>query len=175
MTFLAIFIGCTGAYLLIWAFNLRRLATAQRPRFSETIWFQWGIPAIGFLFLLTGFGWTMLRSLPWGILGLGVVLCLGALLIFHDRYTATIEILFDDYRRLQQENPGATDFDLFYSIVKSRKPFWTEDRVIEMCVGKDIKQLVLLLLLVEYQVHPLDDMALYERLKREVEKWGPKG
>jgi hypothetical protein len=31
-----------------------------------------------------------------------------------------------------------------------------------MCVGKDIKQLVLLLLLVEYQIHPLDDMALPE-------------
>ena len=96
-------------------------------------------------------------------------------MIVHDRYTATIKILYADHLRLKRENPGAPDFDLLYSIVKSRKPFWTEDRVIEMCVGKDIKQLVLLLLLVEYQIHPLDDMALYERLKREVDKWGPRG
>ena len=175
MTFLAIWIGVGGAYLLIWAFNIRRLATAQRPRFSETVWFQWGIPAIGLLLLLIGFGWTILRSLPIGILGLGAVLGLGVLLIFHDRYTATIKILYADHQRLKRENPGATDFDLLYSIVKSRKPFWTEDRVIEMCVGKDIKQLVLLLLLVEYQIHPLNDMALYERLKREVDRWEPRG
>lgn len=174
MTFLAIFIGSAGAYLLLWRFNIQRLATAERPRFSGTAWFRWGTPAIGFIFLLLGFGWTMCRSFTLGILSLGVVLSLGVLLIFYDRYRATIKILFEDYSRLKRENPGATDFDLLYSIVKSRKPYWTEDRVIEMCVGKDIKQLVLLLLLVEYQVHPLDDMALYERLKREVEKWGPK-
>jgi len=175
MTFLAFWTGVGGAYLLIWAFNIRRAATAQRPRFSSTIWFQWGIPAIGFSFLLIGFGWAMNRNLLWGTFGLALVLGLGVLVVFHDQYTATIKILFDDFLRLKRENSEATDFDLLYSIVKSRKPFWTEDRVIEMCVGKDIKQLVLLLLLVEYQIHPLDDMALYERLKREVEKLAPKG
>jgi len=174
MTFLAICIGSAGAFLLIWVFNLRRLATAQRPRFSGKVWFQWGIPAIGLLFLLLGFGWGVSRSLRWGSLGLGLVVALGVLVIFHDQYTATIKILFDDFLRLKRENPGATDFDLLYSIVKSRKPFWTEDRVIEMCVGKDIKQLVLLMLLVEYQIHPLDDMGLYERLKREVEREAPR-
>jgi len=117
----------------------------------------------------------MNRNLLWGTLGLALVLGLGVLVVFHDQYTATIKILFDDFLRLKRENSEATDFDLLYSIVKSRKPFWTEDRVIEMCVGKDIKQLVLLLLLVEYQIHPLDDMALYERLKREVGKLAPKG
>ena len=110
MTFLAIWIGVGGAYLLIWAFNIRRLATAQRPRFSETVWFRWGIPAIGLLLLLIGFGWTILRSLPIGILGLGAVLGLGVLLIFHDRYTATIKILYADHQRLKRENPGATGF-----------------------------------------------------------------
>ena len=80
MTFLAIFIGCTGAYLLIWGFNIRRQSTAQRPRFSERIWFQWGIPAMGLLMLLIGFGWTILRNLPFGILGLGAVLGLGSAL-----------------------------------------------------------------------------------------------
>jgi hypothetical protein len=117
----------------------------------------------------------MSRSLLWGTLGLALVLGLGTLLILHDQYTATIKILFDDYLKLKQENPGVSDYDLHYSIVKSRKPFWTEDRVVEMCVGKDIKQLVLLLLVVEYQIHPLNDMALYERLKREVDKLGPRG
>jgi len=174
MTLLAIFVGSAGAYLLVWAFNIRRAATAQRPRFSSTIGFQWGTPTLGLFFLLIGFGWAMSRSFLWGTLGLVLVLGLGALLIFHDQYTATIKILFDDFLRLKRENSEAADFDLLYSIVKSRKPFWTEDRVVEMCVGKDIKQLVLLLLLVEYQIHPINDMALYERLKQKVEKSAPK-
>lgn len=175
MTFLAIFVGSVGAYLLVWAFNIRRVATAQRPRFSSTIGFQWGTPTLGLFFLLVGFGWAMNRSLLWGTLGLALVLSLGALVILHDQYTATIKILFDDYLKLKRENPGVSDYDLHYSIVKSRKPLWTEDRVVEMCVGKDIKQLVLVLLVVEYQIHPLNDMALYERLKREVDKLGPTG
>ena len=143
ITFLAIFVGSAGAYLLIWAFNIRRVATALRPRFSSTIGFQWGVPTLGLFFLLIGFGWAISRSLLWGTLGLTLVLGLGALVIFHDQYTATIKILFDDFLKLKRENPEASDYDLHYSIVKSRKPFWTEDRVVEMCVGKDIKQLVL--------------------------------
>jgi len=174
MIVLAICTGVAGAYLLVWAFNIRRIATAQRPRFSKTIWFQRGIPSVGFLLLLAGFGWAMSRSLLWGVPSLALVLALGALLIFYDQYTATIKILFNDFLRLKRENPDSTEFDLLYSIVKSRKPTWTEDRVVEMCVGKDIKQLVLLLLIVEYQIHPLEDMALYERLKREVDKTAPK-
>lgn len=175
MTFLSIFVGSAGAYLLVWAFNIRRAANAQRPRISSTMGFRWGIPTLGFSFLLIGFGSALSKSLFWGTLGLTLVLGLGALVIFHDQYSATINILFDDFLRLKRENSEASDFDLLYSIVKSRKPFWTEDRVVEMCVGKDIKQLVLLLLLVEYQIHPLNDMALYERLKRKVEESAPKG
>jgi hypothetical protein len=174
MIFIAILIGFIGAYVLIWVFNVYRLATAQRPGFFRTKWFQWVVPLSGLIFLVIGFGWALARSLFWGTLSFALMLGLAILLIRYDRFSASIKILYADYLRLKRETPGATDFELLFSIVKSRKPGWTEDRVIEMCVGKDIKQLVLLLLLVDKQIHPLNDMQLYERLKRQVEKLAPK-
>jgi len=44
----------------------------------------------------------------------------------------------------------------------------------EFCAGKDIKQLVLLLLITEYEIHPLNDMRLYEALKSKVEILAPR-
>jgi hypothetical protein len=44
----------------------------------------------------------------------------------------------------------------------------------EFCAGKDIKQLVLLLLITEYEIHPLNDMRLYETLKGRVEILAPR-
>ena len=45
--------------------------------------------------------------------------------------------------------------------------------MMEICAGKDIKQLVLLLLVIEYEIHPLNDMLLYERLKAKVAELHP--
>ncbi|MGH9425536.1 MAG: hypothetical protein ACRD2L_04415, partial [Terriglobia bacterium] len=89
-------------------------------------------------------------------------------------YSAMARILFDDYLALKKENPGSNDFDLFYSIVKSHRPRWNEDRIMEFCAGKDVKQLVLLLLITEYEIHPLNDMRLYEALKGKVEILAPR-
>jgi hypothetical protein len=58
--------------------------------------------------------------------------------------------------------------------VKSRRPRWNEDRIMEFCAGKDIKQLVLLMLITEYEIHPLNDMRLYETLKTKVEVLAPR-
>lgn len=94
---------------------------------------------------------------------------LAVLLLKHNPYSTMIRILYDGHISLKKENPQASEFDLLYSLVKSRWPKWSEDRIMEMCVGKDIKQLVLLLLVVEFEVHPLQDMELYQCMKRRVE------
>ena len=169
MTLLAILSGVLGGFLVVWPLSIRRLSMAQRPRFSKSILFRWGIPGLGFLLLVVGFGTALRQSPGWGIAALLMTSILGILLFRHDTYSATARILFDDYLSLKKGNPGSRDFELFYSIVKSRRPRWTEDRILEFCVGKDIKQLVLLLLITEYEIHPLNDMRLYENLKTKVE------
>jgi hypothetical protein len=146
---------------------------AQRPAFSRAPWFSLGVPLLGLLVFFLGFGLAIHRSWLWGGVSVAITLALGALLLRHDQYSAGARILFDDYLRLKKENPTSSDFDLLYSIVKVRRPHWKEDRVMELCAGKDIRQLVLLLLVIEYDVHPLNDMRLYERLKATVESMAP--
>jgi hypothetical protein len=147
---------------------------AQRPLFSRAAWFACGVPSLGIVLFVAGFG-VALRQHPASALStLAVMLMLGFLLFRHDPHSAMARILFDDYLALRKENPGSNDFDLFYSIVKSRRPRWNEDRIMEFCAGKDIKQLVLLLLITEYEIHPLNDMRLYEALKGKVEVLAPR-
>jgi hypothetical protein len=173
MTLLAILCGALGGFLVAWPLSIRRLSMAQRPRFSRGPWFRWGVLGLGALLFLLGFGAAVSRSLGWGAIAAGVTLALGFVLFRHDSYAAMARILFDDYRDLRRENPQASDFDLFYSIVKCRRPRWSEDRIMEFCAGKEIQQLVLLLIISEYEIHPLNDMQLYERLKKKVEVLTP--
>ena len=173
MIFFGTCIGVTGIFLLVWTVSVRRMPLAQRPAFSATQLFRLGAPFFGLLLILGGFGLAFQRSLVWGSVSLTGSLILSGILLGHDQYAAMVKILYDDYLTLKRENPQATEFDLLYSIVKSRNPHWLEDRIMEVCVGKDIKQLILLLLVIEYQIHPLNDMRLYERLKKKVEELLP--
>jgi len=174
MTSLAILSGVLGGFLVVWPMSIRRLSVAQRPRFSRSVSFSLGVPTLGVVLGIAGFGVALRQNPGWGIFTLAAMLVLGVLLLRHDPYSATARILFDDYLTLKKENSGSTDFDVFYSIVKSRRPRWNEDRIMEFCVGKDLKQLVLLLLITEYEIHPLDDMQLYETLKKRVEELAPR-
>ncbi len=173
LSILGILTGILGDFLCVWSLSLYRLSTAQRPRILHSAWFRWGIPALGVLLAISGFFLVLRQSLWLG--GLTVIACLSlsALLLRYDQYSAMTRILCDDYFRLKKENPKATEYDLLYSIVKSRKTQWSEDRIVEVCAGKDIRQLILLLLVLEFEVHPLRDMQLYERLKRRVESLNP--
>ena len=162
-----------GILIWVWTITLSRLPVAQRPRFSWSLWFRIGLPLLGGALTAVGSILAM-RQNPWeGGVGIAVALSLAWLLLRHDRPSAMIRLLFEDYFTLKKENPQAVELDLFYSLVKFRRPQWTEDRILEICVGKDIKQLVLLLLIIEFNIHPLNDMRLYERLKQRVERLYP--
>jgi len=168
-----ILLAVAGCFLMIWIISLRRLSAAQRPRFSRRPIFVWGIPALGAFLAVAGFTLAVQRSLLWAGLSLVLTLALGWLILEHDQYSAMMRILYDDYLTLRKQNPGSSEFDLLFSIVKSRYPRWSEDRKMEICVGKDIKQLVLLLVVIEYEIHPLNDMPLYERLKIKADDLAP--
>lgn len=170
MTFLGILAGLLGAFLLVWALSMRRLPRAQQPAFSRRRWFQAGLPALGLLLFLGGHAYALRTG--WIVPGVSLLfaLVLSGLVLKHDQYSAMAQILFDDYLTLRRESSAASEFELMYSIVKSRRPLWNEDRITEFSSGKDIKELVLLLLLMEYEIHPLNDMKLYEALKAKVER-----
>ncbi|MEW5975906.1 MAG: hypothetical protein AB1898_08890 [Acidobacteriota bacterium] len=174
MMILWILAGTLGAFVLVWRHTLGRMSVAQQPKFSRSVGFRAGIPLLGGALFLAGFGLAVRQSPLWGGLCLAAVLLLAGLVLKHDQYAAMIRILYDDYFGLKRQMPEAKDFDLLFSIVKSRYPRWSEDRMMEVCVGKDIRQLVLLLILLEHEIHPLDDMPLYENLKDKVESLYPR-
>ena len=175
MTFWEILLGFAGCFLMVWSISLRRLSAAQQPRFSRKPTFLWGVPALGGSLAVVGFTLAFQRSMLWAGPSVVLSLVLGWLILEYDQYSAMMRILYDDYITLKKQNPGSSEFELLFSIVKSRYPRWSEDRKMEICVGKDIKQFVLLLVVIEYEIHPLNDMPLYERLKTKAEALAPQG
>lgn len=173
MVVLTILLAIFGCFVIVWSVSLRRLSVAQRPRFSRRAIFIWGVPASGAALALVGFTLAIQHSLFWAMLSFALSLVLGWLILHNDQYSAMMKILYDDYLTLKRQNPGSSEFDLLFSIVKSRYPRWSEDRKMEICAGKDIKQLVLLLVVIEHEIHPLNDMPLYERLKAKAEALAP--
>lgn len=165
--------GIAGALVCVWLFSLRRLSVAQRPRFARTVRFQRGFLLAGTILAVSGFLLALRQNLFAGGLLLTGCLVLCALLLRYDQHAAMVRIIYDDYLSLKKDHAGATEYDLLYSIVKSRQPRWSEDRILEICAGKDIRQLILLLLVLEFEIHPLQDMRLYERMKSQVEALDP--
>ena len=174
MIFLEILLALAGSFLLVWYVSLGRLSSAQRPRFSLKAIFVQGIPVLGGLLAVVGFASASQHSILWTGVILAVTLLLGWLVLKHDQYSAMMRILYADYLTLKRQKAGASEFDLLFSIVKSHYPRWSPDRQMEICVGKDIKQLVLLLVVLEYEIHPLNDMPLYEGLKIKAETLAPR-
>ena len=105
VTLLGILCGMLGAFLVAWPLSIHRMSAAQQPGFSRAAWFAWGVPPLGYLLFLGGFGAATQRSWLWGGLTLLVTLVLGGLLFRHDQYSAMVRILFDDYLSLKKENP----------------------------------------------------------------------
>src|SRR4030095_9669790 len=88
MTLLAILSGMLGGFLIAWPLSIRRLSMAQRPLFSRAVWFAWGVPGLGFVLFVAGFGVALHEQPSLGISALAVMLTLGFLLFRHDPYSA---------------------------------------------------------------------------------------
>src|SRR6185436_152743 len=88
MTPLAILSGVLGGFLVAWPLSIRRLSVAQRPQFSKTVWFVWGVPGLGIVLFLAGFGLALRQTSGWGTMALAATLTLGVLLFRHDPYSA---------------------------------------------------------------------------------------
>jgi hypothetical protein len=129
--------------------------------------------ASGTVLAIVGFALAWQQGPWWGSISAALALVLMGLVAKHDPYSAQARIFFRNYLQLQHENPHASDFDCLYSIVKGRFPQWSEERMLELCAGKNIRQLSLILLLLENEIHPLEDMALYAWIKARIEKTIP--
>ncbi len=77
MTPLAILSGVLGGFLIAWPLSIRRLSVAQRPLFSRGAWFAWGVPSVGMVLFVAGFGMVLREHPVSGIAALVVDLDVG--------------------------------------------------------------------------------------------------
>ncbi len=90
------------------------------------------------------------------------------LFIKFDRYSAEMRIIHDRYRRIRSANPGVEEIEVLFRTAQWRYPQWPEERILEFVAGKDIRNLILLMLLDENGIDPISDWELYRSMKTRV-------
>jgi hypothetical protein len=153
-----------GLFLFLWYRTVAGLAQKRRPQFAARAVFKWGVPALSAavfaagLLLLAGAGMTAFFA------ALVLSLAAGTALIRFDRYSAAMKIILSRYRAIR-EQPGMSDGEALFLTARWRYPEWSDDRLVELIAGKDIENVILLIVIQENEVHPISDWALYRSLR----------
>ena len=164
-TVLGIVTAAGGTFLFLWYRTLVSLPVQKQPSFIHSTPFKWGIPAISAALFFAGFYllWTISLRLAGGVLGVAVLLAF--LLLKFDRYSAEMHIVYDQYLKVRTANPGMVEMAVLLHTAELRYPQWSHDRLVELVAGKDIENLILLMLINENKINPISDWELYRSLK----------
>jgi hypothetical protein len=154
-----------GAFLFLWYRTVVSLPVKRQPYFVQNPAFKWGGPAASLAVFLAGLTLTAAASLPAAAIAAAACLLAGFAVIRFDRYSASMRILFSRYNDLRLQNPDLETAEVLFHLARRRYPQWSHDRLVELVAGKDIENLILLMILNENQVNPLMDWELYRSLK----------
>ncbi len=159
-----------GLFLFLWYRTLAGLPAKQQPQFVRPYVFKWGVPAVSLLVFLAGV--VMLRevSLAQAAVALVAAAIAASLVIRFDRYTANMRLIRDRYRRIHKADPSMEEAEVLFHTAAWRYPKWTHDRLVELVAGKNLEELVLLMIINDYDINPLSDWELYRSLKSKCSK-----
>ncbi len=157
-----------GAFLFLWYRTVVCLPLKRQPFFVRTILFQRCAPALSLA--VFGAGLTLIGSENLPAAGTTAALCLlaGYLILRFDRYSATMRIICSRYTELRERNPELEQMELLFHLARWRYPQWSHDRLVELVAGKDFENLLLLMIVQENEVNPLQDWELFRQLKSKV-------
>ena len=157
-------------FLFLWYRTLVSLPDAARPGFAHRSAFKWGAPGFGLLLFLLGC-WLLVRvRISLSLAALGAAALAAFILIYFDRYTAQMRIIYDRYRSIRASDPSLDETTALYRTVRWRYPDWQHDRLVEMVGGKDIESLILFMIVQENRIHPIRDWELYRKLKKKASR-----
>jgi hypothetical protein len=154
-----------GLFLFLWYRTVAGLPVKQRPQFSRPLVFKWGVPAVSIsvfaagIYLLAEVGWSQ------AAIAAGAAALVTFLIIRFDRYSATMRLIHDHYRKVRRANPDMEEIEALFQTAAWRYPKWSHDRLLELVAGKTIEELVLVVVLNEYEINPISDWELYRTLK----------
>jgi hypothetical protein len=154
-----------GLFLFLWYRTVVSLPVGRQPRFIHSGTFKWGIPAASLVVFSAGLFLLGAISLWMAAAALGIGSLVFFLWLKFDRYTAEMRLIHDHYRRLRDANPGMEELEVLFLTAQWRHPDWAHDRILELVAGRDIENLMLLMLLSENKIDPLSDWELYRSLK----------
>jgi hypothetical protein len=159
-----------GLFLLLWYRTLAGLPVRLQPSVVRTAGFKWGVPAAGLVVFASGL--FLLASVRvWAAAAaIGVSSLLGFILLKFDRYSANMRVIHDHYVRVREANPGISEMEVLFLTARWRYPAWSHDRVLELVAGKDIENLILLIVVNENKINPISDWELYRSLKAKAER-----
>jgi hypothetical protein len=165
LTALGVLTAAAGLFLFLWYRTVVSLPVKIRPGFVHPAPFKWGFPFLAVLVFLGGLYLTALT----GIVGAIAVLAASALLTFLvlrlDRYTAQMRVIVSQYRDLREANPSMEEMEVLFRVAQWRYPTWGHDRLVELVAGKNIRELVLLIMVQDDGISPLQDWELYRSLR----------
>ena len=155
-----------GLLLFLWYRTLAGFPGGRQPQFIHSPVFKWGFPVLSVAVFLAGVYLVGLTG-PWRAVLLVLVCALlaGAVIRF-DRHSAEMRLIFASYRQVREANPGMEEIEVLFRIAQQRYPEWGHDRVLELVAGKNIRDLMLLMLVRDNGIHPLKDWELYRSLRK---------
>jgi hypothetical protein len=154
-----------GLFLFLWYRTVAGLPVRQQPQFSRPAVFKWGVPAVSLAVFATGMYLLAEVSRGQAAIAAGAAALVMFLVIRFDRYSANMRLIHDHYSEVRRANPEMEEIEALFLTAAWRYPKWSHDRLVELVAGKSIEELVLLMILNEYEINPISDWELYRTLK----------
>ena len=154
-----------GLFLFLWYRTIVSLPAGRQPLFIHPALFKWGIPAISAVVFSAGLYLLSEVDLRLAGSGFAVAVLLTFLILKFDRYSAEMRMIHDHYLKVRAARPDMGETEALFVTSRWRYPGWTDDRILELVSGKDIENLMLLMLIQENKINPITDWELYRSLK----------
>lgn len=154
-----------GLFLFLWYRTVVSLPVKVRPVFVHSAPFKWGFPLLAVLVFLAGLYLSALTGIVPAIAVAAASAVLVFLALYLDRYSAQMRMIVSRYRDVREANPSMEDMEVLFLVAQWRYPTWGHDRLVELVAGKNIRELVLLMLIQENGINPLQDWELYRSLR----------
>ncbi len=165
LAFLGLMTSAAGFFLFFWYRILVSLPKSRQPRIIHRRLFKWGIPTVSLTLFAAGLYQLAVFDMRLAGTALAAAVLLSWLLIKFDRYSAEMRIIHDRYRKVRAANPGMEEVEILFQTARWRYPQWSHDRIVELVAGKDIVNLMLLMLIDENKINPISDWELYRSVK----------
>ncbi len=159
-----------GLFLFLWYRTVAGLPSGVQPSFVRSPLFKWGFPPLSLAAFAVGICLVAAVSPWWGAVALAAAVLLAAAVVRFDRHSAQMRVVYDHYRRVREENPDIDEIEALFHTVRRRYPKWQDDRVVALAAGKNIKELILLIIVQENGINPLSDWDLYRSLRQKASR-----